>query len=489
MESEKRLEVHANSLQGTEEGRPNAAHQTAKRPLSMAGKPEAMPIYQAASIFSERCLRQGVSLLWPDRHAWTLENLDRLSAAFLHTPAVGGGEFFASWQVRLAGASIEVHRIAADLVALYYLFPSAGNAAQKLENLKRVIAWKLANETPALSFLERAYGSYIGATGPLYFTAIEEQMRFFTLFAKASHTAKVDLDDVTSMKILADEVSNQVRYSAPGRNVLLHLLFPHDVEGIVSNTHRKKIVAAFPQFTGEAADLDEALCSIRAALKAKFGSNFSFYRPEIRSLWDTNPPGGPDPKNPQRRRNLHNPRETLSSVRTPSGSNQRTWIFQARRRFSDLASEARSGKDTLWHAPVFATSVQVADSVYLWEAGPNGGIVGLAEISNLSRTRSDCALDRQLPLPGMNGRPRLKPRIATLKILESFEPAIRRRQLLLHPELAELSILLHPRRANHRVTPQQGSVLAQIVKRQTRQVAPVSSRWARTTDLPSAHAA
>jgi EVE domain len=489
VESEKSLQVHAKKSQAREEGRTNGLPPTAKRPLSMSGKPEAIPIYQAASLFSERCLRHGMSLLWPRSHAWTVENLERLSAIFRRAPVAAGGGFFASWQVRLACESVDVHRIAADLVAFYYLFPSGCSATHKLESLKKVIGWKLANEMPALAFLDRAYASFIGATGPVYFAAIEEQMTFFILLAKASSTAKVNLDDVASMKLLAEEVMKQVKHSAPGRNVLLHLLFPHDVEGIVSNTHRKKIAEAFPQFTGEAGDVDEALHSIRGGLKAKFGSNFDFYCPEIRSLWDTDPPAGPAPKSPRRQRKPESSGKACSSARTPSVSGPRTWIFQAGRRFRDLASEARTGRNTTWRTRAFATQVRVNDSVYLWEAGPNGGIVGLAEVSDLSRTPSDRALELQLALPGMIDRPRRKPLMATLKIHESFEPVIQRRQLLRHPELTELSVFVWPRRSNHRVTPRQSAVLAAIAKGQTGQLQPVLTGSGKTVVLPRTQAA
>jgi hypothetical protein len=115
--------------------------------------------------------------------------------------------------------------------------------------------------------------------------------------------------------------------------------------------------------------------------------------------------------------------------------------------------------------------------------------VGLAEVSDLSRTSSDRAPELQLALPGMIDRPRLKPLMATLKILESFEPVIQGRQLLQHPELAELSVLVCPRRSNHRVTPKQAAVLKAIVKAQTRQVEPVSTRSGKTVVLPRTQAA
>jgi hypothetical protein len=50
--------------------------------------------------------------------------LDPLWAAFVERPDEGKRSFMEKWHDQLADQSPDVHRIAADLMAFYYLFPA-----------------------------------------------------------------------------------------------------------------------------------------------------------------------------------------------------------------------------------------------------------------------------------------------------------------------------------------------------------------------------
>ena len=90
----------------------------------MARQVGAEAIYEVAELFRQRCLVDQASLLWPGRGAWTLANLDALWAAFVERPDEGKRSFMEKWHDQLADQSPDVHRIAADLMAFYYLFPA-----------------------------------------------------------------------------------------------------------------------------------------------------------------------------------------------------------------------------------------------------------------------------------------------------------------------------------------------------------------------------
>jgi hypothetical protein len=60
---------------------------------TVARNPEAQHIYEVADLFRQRCLIDGVSLLWPNHKAWTLENLDALWDAFIGQPDQGKRSF------------------------------------------------------------------------------------------------------------------------------------------------------------------------------------------------------------------------------------------------------------------------------------------------------------------------------------------------------------------------------------------------------------
>ena len=83
----------------------------------------AEPIYQIANLFRERCLVNSDSLLWPDHSPWTIDNLSKLWDAFIGHPDTSQTSFFDKWKEQLSTQSEDVHRIAADFMVLYCLFP------------------------------------------------------------------------------------------------------------------------------------------------------------------------------------------------------------------------------------------------------------------------------------------------------------------------------------------------------------------------------
>src|ERR1700733_6526053 len=125
----------------------------------MARESNAAAIYEAADLFRTRCLKSGLSLLWPESHAWTIDNTNRLYGAFMANPDESDQRFYDKWKAQLVDQPLDVHRIAADVVALYYLFPSKTRKETKLAKVREVMAWKLSSDIPDLSFVERAYDS------------------------------------------------------------------------------------------------------------------------------------------------------------------------------------------------------------------------------------------------------------------------------------------------------------------------------------------
>jgi hypothetical protein len=112
-----------------------------------------------ADLFRQRCLVEGRSLLWSQHSAWTIENISALWDAFIGHPDTGKRSFFEKWHDQLSELPKDVHRVAADVIAFYHLFPSNVGRESKLADVKRVVNWKLAQEQPDLEFLEQAYAT------------------------------------------------------------------------------------------------------------------------------------------------------------------------------------------------------------------------------------------------------------------------------------------------------------------------------------------
>ena len=190
----------------------------------MPMKQEAEPIYKAADLFRQRCLAEGRSLLWPQHRAWTAQNISALWDAFIEKPDTGKRSFFDKWHDQLAAQPNDVHRIAADVVAFYHLFPGNVGRDAKLRDINTVISWKFAQEQPGpdLEILEQAYSTSIGNPGIHYLIGRPWQIAFYLDFAKEAISKEVDPWDVTDCKQVADAVRERVRESKEARHIVLH---------------------------------------------------------------------------------------------------------------------------------------------------------------------------------------------------------------------------------------------------------------------------
>src|SRR5437016_1768698 len=94
--------------------------------------------YAAAERFREHCLLRDGSLLFGDAAIWTLGNLERLHKAFNESPDTGDRKFIDKFrdQVKLAGK--DGIRLAAEVMCIYFLFPTRIGAAKKREVVNEV---------------------------------------------------------------------------------------------------------------------------------------------------------------------------------------------------------------------------------------------------------------------------------------------------------------------------------------------------------------
>ena len=264
----------------------------------MAHRADARLMYEAAERFRDRCVGEGRSFLWPGEHAWTPETIDSLLEAFTGENAdTGDRTFVQKWEDQLADEPETVHRVAADVMAFYFLFPSNVSRSKKLQVVREVIGWKLQSDAPDLAFLEQAYSASVGHGGMLYNTRRPEQVMFYLEFARDLLSSRKKPTDLEACKSLADKVKKRLKASNPARNILLHLLFPDHFERIASDGDKLKIVEAFRDRTGRTDDIDDALLNIRRSLAREYKrEDIDFYDEDIRPLWqDGSPPPPPPP--------------------------------------------------------------------------------------------------------------------------------------------------------------------------------------------------
>lgn len=251
----------------------------------LAGKE---PIYEAADLLRQRCLTEQRSLLWPEQRAWIPENLSLLYDAFIGHPDTSDKSFYEKWEVQLGGLSLDCHRVAADVVGLYNLFPMSISADEKRRRVRQVIGWKLGDPPENVSILEEAFQAEgIGSPGPYYNLGRHWQFAFYLKFAELLLTARVDPYDLDACKQISDESVDVVSTKGlTARHILFHLLFPEHFERIASQKHKKLIVQRFSELSEGATDLDEALANIRQGLVEETGrEDLDFYDPDLREKW------------------------------------------------------------------------------------------------------------------------------------------------------------------------------------------------------------
>lgn len=266
----------------------------------------AEPIYRLADEFRQRCLVEKRSLLWPDAPAWTPGNLDALLDAFMGHPDEGDRGFLEKWRDQIADQPDDVLRVAADVLAVYFLFPSARTFGKdaKLRSVDEVVGWRpdaLAIREPERAALEAAFEEGIGSAGTGYQTGRFKEIAFLLNFGRGVLAGEADPFDPDACRHLADTVRVTTGHRSQSRHVVLHLLFPDRFERTASGRQKAAIVAGFPDLTGGATDPDDALAAIRAALVAETGNpDLEFYDPDIRPRWEKIPvpPTLPSPPKP-----------------------------------------------------------------------------------------------------------------------------------------------------------------------------------------------
>jgi MoxR-like ATPase len=258
----------------------------------MARLTGADAIYEAADLFRQRCLVEGRSFLWPEHRVWTVTTIDAFVDAFMGQADYGKGTFVGKLRDQLAGQPDDVVRVAADVLAFYFLFPVSSTISPKtkLDSIQAIVDWRsdaLAIAPSERKMFETAFAEGIGSTGPDYLTGRPWHLAFYLAFARGVITDRADPYDPESCKRLIDELKKELNGRIQARHILLHLLFPDQFEATASEAHKQDIVSAFHEDSGNAQDLDDALANIRQALsERRKQADFSFYDPDIRKLWD-----------------------------------------------------------------------------------------------------------------------------------------------------------------------------------------------------------
>jgi energy-coupling factor transporter ATP-binding protein EcfA2 len=135
----------------------------------------------------------------------------------------------------------------------------------------------------------------------------------------------------------------------------------------------------------------------------------------------------------------------------------RFWMFHANPGLYDVRAASRALPELTWRVRQHRSEIRVGDTVFLWEAGAQGGIVAVATVlTEPAVTPSDPA-DESFRKPGLEtDEDQMMVRLA---IERALDPIIDAGELRADPSLVSLPMFSSPQRTNSAVSPAQGTLL------------------------------
>lgn len=253
-------------------------------------------IYEAADAFRNNCLLRDGSLLFEQVSLWRPELLESIHKAFVATPDEGDRSFIDKFRDQIQPTGTEVIRLAAELLAVYFLFSSNVGGFRKRQVVNEVLGWA-GDNLPENHLVSLAFEHGIGSGGQGYNTRRPFEIAFLIEFAKAwkalpTEQQKAAANDPWKFQELIDGTEDAE--SKQLRHMLLHLLFPDSFERIASGNHKRRVIAAFTGLVqDEHEDEDRQLLAIRQGLEALMpGKTLDFYWSPLEAAWYDSSEGG-----------------------------------------------------------------------------------------------------------------------------------------------------------------------------------------------------
>jgi 5-methylcytosine-specific restriction protein B len=246
-------------------------------------------IYRVAEAFRDSCLLRDDSLLFDNASIWRPDVLDRLHEAFVATPDEGDRSFIAKFKDQIGNAGPEVIRLAAEILCVYFLFPSNVGGARKRQVVNEVLGWA-GDSLPESHLVSGAFSNSIGSGGQGYNTRRPFEIAFLIDLVIAWKKLPPDRQAVVAadpwlfqefVDSIEDAESRQLRH------MLLYLLFPDHFERIASTSHKRRIIKAFSGLlSNELEDEDRAILAIRGELEKLLpNQQLDFYWSPLREAW------------------------------------------------------------------------------------------------------------------------------------------------------------------------------------------------------------
>lgn len=267
------------------------------------GETDVAAVLEASDAWRANCLLRDGSV-FSDEQIWSKQNFDELRRLFEDNPILGKRDFADKLKEQIASASKEVKKLAAEVFWFYLLFPHRSGYSPETKAAQVRDIWACSGDPiPNDYLLESPHLVGVGGVGVAYLTRRPDQFGFFlqALSAWKSLTdgLRSDLLSINSpwgFVEWLDSIPNSAK--RPIRNALLYFVFPDQLERIVSNDHRKLILAAFKSklpadsiplsASPSLLEMDNAISNIRKKLEAENNTTeLDFYRSPLQEQWSS----------------------------------------------------------------------------------------------------------------------------------------------------------------------------------------------------------
>lgn len=252
--------------------------------------PGANLVYEAAQRFADAALRHDDSLFTPGYPVWTQATVDDLYERFVQHPDSSDDTFMAKFRRQLAEAPAETVQLAAELLYVHLLIARDIQGKTKREVIDTVLSWS-PTRVSIPNDLAHALDQGIATVGVAFKTGRPFQLWYLIEFLRKWKAMSAEergkaLTDPWVFKDAASQLPNARAQTQ--QEALLHLVHPDTFEPIVSHNWKSKIAQRFAALVAEPTDdIDRQLVQIRARLSERYGSDFHFWDPELKPLWQT----------------------------------------------------------------------------------------------------------------------------------------------------------------------------------------------------------
>ena len=246
-------------------------------------------IYRVAQAFRDSCLLRDGALLFDNASIWRPDVLDSIHKAFVATPDEGDRSFIDKFKDQIGQAGQEVVRLAAEILCVYFLFPSNVGGARKRQVVNEVLGWA-GDNLPESHLVSAAFSNGIGSGGQGYNTRRPFEIAFLIDLVIAwkklpAERRAVVAGDPWLFQDFVDSIEDAE--SKQLRHMLLYMLFPDHFERIASGNHKRRVIKAFSGLVdSEPEDEDRAILAIRRELEKLLpNQQLDFYWAPLVEAW------------------------------------------------------------------------------------------------------------------------------------------------------------------------------------------------------------